>query len=428
MLQQHFSFFIHVRRLSLSNKGTPRPGGSSGTEADKEPNPASKEWTWKDLVALSPRVPSHLLRPTVSRPIDSASSSSSNTSDLPFIPHSNSFQPNFPLSPPRSRHRTSTPVFDVLSASLPFGAFSRLRSEDKAPAKEKGEKTNTKLKKASSRMEREGFFQAARSSLSPSLWLPSGLRQISGLVWDSLSGHIRDKADCESSSTPDSEGEDDEESNNAADEGGRRWQDGLDHGSLGQFGGQSELTDLTNGQSVERRRAAEEKKKSTGVAKSAENTRYGSLARKNSMKSIDALLSEDPPLALSSVSFSEHSSHSSVSSSNSFPASPSSPSFKVLASISTPLEWSYLEVADWLERLGMAEHSQAFAKHSVDGRLLLHLNDEDLRVELGKKYERVCPMALLLFYVRIPFCSLCFLHCIEHNRSIFRSKWRKKEE
>ena len=40
------------------------------------------------------------------------------------------------------------------------------------------------------------------------------------------------------------------------------------------------------------------------------------------------------------------------------------------------------DVAEWLERLGLAQHAALFADNAVDLRVLPHLTEEDLR-ELG---------------------------------------------
>ena len=40
------------------------------------------------------------------------------------------------------------------------------------------------------------------------------------------------------------------------------------------------------------------------------------------------------------------------------------------------------QIADWLEKLGMAEYAQRFAENEVDISVLPHLSDHDLK-ELG---------------------------------------------
>ena len=40
------------------------------------------------------------------------------------------------------------------------------------------------------------------------------------------------------------------------------------------------------------------------------------------------------------------------------------------------------QIADWLEKLGMSEYADRFAKNDVDTSVLRHLTDQDLR-ELG---------------------------------------------
>ena len=45
--------------------------------------------------------------------------------------------------------------------------------------------------------------------------------------------------------------------------------------------------------------------------------------------------------------------------------------------------WSLSDVQAWLRNSGLAEHAEAFALHRVDGALLVQIDDEDLRGELG---------------------------------------------
>ena len=45
--------------------------------------------------------------------------------------------------------------------------------------------------------------------------------------------------------------------------------------------------------------------------------------------------------------------------------------------------WKVRDVEAWLHGLGLAEHAQAFARHRVDGALLLQIDEADLSDELG---------------------------------------------
>ena len=45
--------------------------------------------------------------------------------------------------------------------------------------------------------------------------------------------------------------------------------------------------------------------------------------------------------------------------------------------------WRLSDVQAWLRNSGLAEHAEAFALHRVDGALLVQIDDEDLRGELG---------------------------------------------
>ena len=47
-----------------------------------------------------------------------------------------------------------------------------------------------------------------------------------------------------------------------------------------------------------------------------------------------------------------------------------------------------LEIADWLEKLGMSEHAQRFAENRIDVSVLRYLTDQDLKdigVPLGHR-------------------------------------------
>ncbi|KAL7679447.1 putative sterile alpha and TIR motif-containing protein [Plasmopara halstedii] len=61
-------------------------------------------------------------------------------------------------------------------------------------------------------------------------------------------------------------------------------------------------------------------------------------------------------------------------------ASPGQPPLQVAA-------WSVNDVGRWLETLVLAQYKRAFADASVDGALLLHLTDDDLRNTLGMEHR-----------------------------------------
>ncbi len=54
------------------------------------------------------------------------------------------------------------------------------------------------------------------------------------------------------------------------------------------------------------------------------------------------------------------------------------------------------QIADWLEKLGMSEYADRFAKNDVDTSVLRHLTDQDLRelgVSLGHRRRMLAAIA-----------------------------------
>jgi hypothetical protein len=43
-----------------------------------------------------------------------------------------------------------------------------------------------------------------------------------------------------------------------------------------------------------------------------------------------------------------------------------------------PMDWKVVDVSDWLETIQLPMHAEAFKAHSVNGKMLLTLSDQDL--------------------------------------------------
>jgi len=69
-------------------------------------------------------------------------------------------------------------------------------------------------------------------------------------------------------------------------------------------------------------------------------------------------------------------------------AAPSTPSPVVAAVVAAPagaapVTWKTAEVASWLDSIELGMHADVFKTHSVNGKMLLALNDQDLYQTLG---------------------------------------------
>jgi len=66
----------------------------------------------------------------------------------------------------------------------------------------------------------------------------------------------------------------------------------------------------------------------------------------------------------------------------------SSPSVVVSAVVAAPsgaapVTWKTADVTAWLESIELGAHAESFKTHSVNGKMLLALNDQDLYTTLG---------------------------------------------
>merc|ERR1719424_2054935 len=54
-----------------------------------------------------------------------------------------------------------------------------------------------------------------------------------------------------------------------------------------------------------------------------------------------------------------------------------------VASAASPATWKVADVAAWLDTIELSMHSDSFKTHSVNGKMLLALSDQDLYATLG---------------------------------------------
>jgi class 3 adenylate cyclase len=63
------------------------------------------------------------------------------------------------------------------------------------------------------------------------------------------------------------------------------------------------------------------------------------------------------------------------------------------------------EIADWLDKLGMAEYAERFAENKIDVSVLRHLTDQDFKdigVPLGHRRKMLAAIAELVGTVQAP--------------------------
>jgi uncharacterized protein YjiS (DUF1127 family) len=64
-----------------------------------------------------------------------------------------------------------------------------------------------------------------------------------------------------------------------------------------------------------------------------------------------------------------------------------------------------LEIADWLENLGMSEYAQRFAENGIDVAALRHLTEQDLKdigVLLGHRRKMLAAIGEITGAARVP--------------------------
>ena len=57
----------------------------------------------------------------------------------------------------------------------------------------------------------------------------------------------------------------------------------------------------------------------------------------------------------------------------------------VIRHLHSPATWKTAEVGTWLDSIELGMHTEAFKSHSVNGKMLLALNDQDLYSTLEVK-------------------------------------------